>query len=82
MLLKRFRVAALGVLASAALQAASCNPGDLCATQTIQDFYFGGLNTFNNQDVIGPTNVFDVTSAVVTLEAPLELTVYRAIAGP
>jgi hypothetical protein len=73
MLLKRFRVAALGVFASAALQsvghAASCNPGDLCGTQTIQDFYFGGQNTFNGQDVIGPSQVFDVTSAVVTLDA-------------
>jgi hypothetical protein len=71
--LKWFRGAALGVLASAALQsvghAAPCNPGDICSTQTIQDFYFGGLNTFNNQDVIGPTNVFGVSSAVLTRDA-------------
>jgi hypothetical protein len=67
-----FRAAVLGVLANLALQsssyAVSCNPGDLCATQTIQDFYFGGINTANGQDVIGSTNVFDVSSAVLTLD--------------
>jgi hypothetical protein len=72
MLLKWFGVASLGVLASAAVQsvayAASCNPGDLCATQTIQDFYFGGLNTANGHDVIGPSNVFNITSAALTLD--------------
>jgi hypothetical protein len=61
------------MLASVALQsvafAASCNPGDLCATQTIQDFYFGGLNTAGGGDVIGASNVFNITSATVTLDA-------------
>jgi hypothetical protein len=72
MLLKWFRVASLGVVTSAAVtssvHAASCNLGDVCGTQTIQDFYLGGLNTYNNKDVIGSTKVFDVTSAVVTLD--------------
>jgi hypothetical protein len=72
MFLKWLGVASLSVLASAAVQsfahAASCNPGDVCGTQTIQDFYFGGQNTFNGQDVIGPSQVFGVTSAAVTLD--------------
>ena len=72
MLLKWFRVASLGVVTSAAVtsnvHAASCNPGDVCGTQTIQDFYLGGLNTYNHKDVIGSTNVFDTTSAIVTLD--------------
>jgi hypothetical protein len=70
--MKWFRAASLGLLANLAVHssghAATCNPGDLCATQTIQDFYFGGINTANGHDVIGPTNVFDVTSAVLTLD--------------
>jgi hypothetical protein len=68
-------------LANVALQsvafAASCNPGDLCATQTIQDFYLGGLNTYNNKDVIGSTNVFDVTGAVVTLDVTTNMLTIR-----
>jgi hypothetical protein len=67
------RAATLGALASVAIHsvghAAPCGSGDLCSTQTIQDFYFGGQNTFNAQDVVGPSQVFDVTSAVVTLDA-------------
>jgi hypothetical protein len=65
----------LGIVVSAtlgslsAVQAAACNPGDVCATQTIEDFYFGGLNTRNGQDVIGASNVFNITSAIVTLDA-------------
>lgn len=73
MLMRWFRVASLGLLASAALQsvadADACNAGDVCAAQTVQDFYFGGLNTYNGQDVIGPSSVFNITSAVVTLDA-------------
>ena len=81
MFLKWLGVASLGVLASAAVQssahAASCNPGDVCGTQTIQDFYFGGQNTFNGQDVIGPSQVFGVTSAAVTLDVTTnQLTVH------
>jgi hypothetical protein len=75
MLLKWFRVASLGVFAGAALQtvvhADACNSGDVCTTQTIQDFYFGGydpLNPINSQDVIGAPQIFDVTSAAVTLD--------------
>jgi hypothetical protein len=70
---KCFGVVLFGLLADAALPsivyANACNLGDVCTTQTIQDFYSGGLNTFNGQDVIGPSSVFDVTSAVVTLDA-------------
>src|SRR5437588_3996955 len=72
MALKAFRVASLGVLATAALSsvvhAAACNPGDVCGTQTIQDFYFGGLNTANGKDVIGSSKIFDVTNTIVTLD--------------
>jgi hypothetical protein len=73
--LKWVRVVCLGIVVNAAVglpsvvHAASCNPGDACATQTIQDFYFGGLNTYNGQDVIGPASVFDITSATLTLDA-------------
>jgi hypothetical protein len=70
--MKWFWSASLGLLANLAVNstgyAATCNPGDVCSTQTIQDFYFGGINTANGHDVIGPSNVFDVTSAVVTLD--------------
>src|ERR1700746_1902685 len=73
--LKWVRVVCLGIVVNAAVglpsvvHAASCNPGDVCTTQTIQDFYFGGLNTYNGQDVIGPASVFDITSATLTLDA-------------
>src|SRR5690349_14229231 len=70
--LKVSGVVAFSVLATAALsssaRAATCPVGDVCGIQTVQDFYFGGLNTYNHSDVIGSTNVFDITSAVVMLD--------------
>ena len=73
MLIKWFRVASVGVFVSAALPsvayANACNVGDVCTTQTILDYYSGGLNKTASGDVIGPPQVFDITSAVVTLDA-------------
>ena len=72
MLLKWFGLASLGVVASAALPSVSyanacINPGDVCTT-TILDYYSGGLNNTSSGDVIGPPQVFDITSAVATLD--------------
>src|SRR5215472_9691463 len=71
MLLKWFGFASLGVVASAALPsvayANACSGTDVCVTQTIQDFYVGGLHS-PTADVIGAPGVYDVTSAVVTLD--------------
>ena len=40
----------------------------LSVRRRLQIFIWGGLNTYNGKDVIGLTNVFDITSAVVTLD--------------
>jgi hypothetical protein len=71
MLLKWFGFASLGVVAGAALPsvayANACVGTDVCVTQTIQDFYVGGLRS-PTADVIGAPQIFDITSAVVTLD--------------
>ncbi len=49
-------------LAAAAILAVSATAAH--AAVTVQDNYYGGLNTYNGSDVIGPTDVFDIKNAV------------------
>ena len=57
--------ARVGFAASAAVLSSQISA--LAAPQTIQDQYFGGINGYCNCDVIGPTTVFDITTAVLTV---------------
>ena len=50
-------------IAAAIVVAGVAAAGGANAAVVVQDNYFGGLNTYNGADVIGPTNVFDIQSA-------------------
>lgn len=69
--------AAVGVLGSAAH----------ATSFTLDDDYYGGTNTYNNNppasgDVIGPSSIFDVTSAVASLNSnTLTVTINTYFAG-
>lgn len=51
----------------------------------VPDVYYGGTNTYNGSDVIGPTNVFDITDAVIERVGPggdtLQITIDTNYAG-
>ena len=54
------------------------------ASAILQDQYYGGLNTYNGADVIGPTSVFDITSALIARTNSgdtLVVTIYTDYAG-
>jgi hypothetical protein len=57
----------------------------VAGTVTLQDNYLGGLNTYNNADVIGDASVFDIQNAVVTRVGPgqdtLQVTINTNFAG-
>jgi len=59
----RFSSKARGI-AAAIVVAGIAAAGGANAAIVVQDNYFGGLNTYNGSDVIGPTNVFDISDAV------------------
>jgi hypothetical protein len=40
--------------------------GSSASAYTLNDNYYGGLNTYNNADIIGPANVFDIQGANVS----------------
>jgi hypothetical protein len=55
-----FRTKFWGIAAAAALATSATGAHAL----TVLDNYYGGLNTYNGADVIGPTDVFDIKDAV------------------
>ena len=76
---KLLRVARFGLLASVATIGVQSYAR--AATATLTDNYYGGVNSYNNADVIG-TSVFDTTSATVNLTTTnLTVTINTNFAG-
>jgi hypothetical protein len=76
---KLLGVARFGLLASVA--AIGVQSSARAATATLTDNYYGGLNTYNNADVIG-TSDFDIASATVGLTTTnLTVTINTNYAG-
>jgi hypothetical protein len=74
-------VKGLAAAAILALGATAAHAGPV----TVQDNYYGGLNTYNGADVIGPTSVFDIKDAVFQRIGPggntLQVTIDTNYAG-
>jgi hypothetical protein len=45
------------------------------ASVILPDEYYGGLNTYNSSDVIGPASVFDITDAVIERVSATEISI-------
>ena len=62
------------VIAAAGVLAAGLLAGSASAAVTVADNYYGGINTYTGQDVIGNAAVFDIQSAVFERVGPAQST--------